>query len=179
LDNRPSTTTTGSTEERTDRDDDAPPPSYQVYCWGGKWRRLPEGFKFTRNMSVLQAWQSWHQGDGTIPPLKVLEQVDVTDNHIVNGKSRPIRASEARYLQHLKWLCMELNKAANIMPRNTPSCSELVLLYNSEAVQNILPPSTTENSHLRRAEELNRKHAVTVMKRAKRSREGTNVISED
>jgi hypothetical protein len=65
------------------------------------------------------------------------------------------------------------------MPRNTPSHSDLVVLYNSEAVQNILPPSTTENSRLRRAEELNWKHAVTVMKRAKRIRDEGNVISED
>lgn len=54
---------------------------------------------------------------------------------VTNAKSRPIGASETHYLQHLKWLCTELNIAANIMPRNTPSYSELVVLYNSDAVQ--------------------------------------------
>lgn len=28
--------------------------------WGNKPRRIPEGFKFNRSMSLLQAWIQWH-----------------------------------------------------------------------------------------------------------------------
>jgi len=125
----------------TNGDDASPPPSDQIYTWGGKWRHLPEGWKFARNMTVLSAWQAWHHGDNGIPPLKRLQPLDVTDNHMILGKSRPIRAAELRYLQRLKWLCGKLDCAANFSARNSPSYSDLVLQYNTPAIQNILPSS--------------------------------------
>jgi hypothetical protein len=42
--------------------------------WGGKYRRLPQNWTFNRKMSVLVAWQLWHHGDESTPPLKSQER---------------------------------------------------------------------------------------------------------
>jgi len=77
LRSQPSPATNPSTEPRSEHVD------ILMFQWGDKFRRLPEGFKFNRNMSLLQAWIQWHHGctylTHNIGPLKRVEQIDITD----------------------------------------------------------------------------------------------------
>jgi hypothetical protein len=159
----------GTTESGTET---STPARWLTHEWGGRWRRLPFGWKFNREMTVLCAWQCWHHGDETTPPLKLLDHWDLSDNHMVRGKSRPIREAEVRYLNFMSFLCRELDSAANVTGR--PSLGDIVQYYNSAAVQAILPTTNTQASRVRRADELNWRHAVDVMKEQKRRRTQQN-----
>lgn len=130
--------------------------------------RFLRGWSFNRKMTVLSAWQSWHHGDESTPPLKLLEHWDLSDNRVVNGKTSPIRETESRYLGFMKNLCEELDRAG----RRSPAYSELVTLYNSSAVHVPLPATTTElnQNRARHANELNWRYSVEVMKDEKKRR---------
>ena len=143
--------------------DERSPARWMRYEWGGKFRRLPEGWKFNRKMTVLVPWQLWHHGDESTPPLKLLDHWDLSENRVVNGKTRPIRETEVRMLYFLTYLCKELDEAAGVSGR--PSIADLVQHYNSQPVQTILPAPTTQRSRVRRADELNWRYAAGVMKR--------------
>jgi hypothetical protein len=66
----------------------------------------------------------------------------------------------------MKYLCGELDAAAGIVRgQNVRSLSDLVQLYNSVGLQAILPSTTTDLSRVRRADELNWRHAAEVMKK--------------
>ena len=117
-------------------------------------------------MTVLATWQAWHYGDESTPPFKFIDVWDLTDKRTVNGKLRPIRETEVRYLNYMKTLCNELDSAAAINRRNIPSLGDFVRLYNTDPVQAILPGTMTESGgRVRRADELNWRHAVETMKK--------------
>ena len=164
--------TDGNRQSSSQREDEpeSPPPQYCKYDWGGKWRRLPENWKFNRNMTVLLTWQLWHHRDDTTSPLKFIEKLDLTDTQMVNGKARPVRGTEVRHLNSLKYLCGELDRVTGINRTNVPSLGEIVQLYNTPAVQDIIPQTLTERSRVRRADELNWRYAVDVMKDEKKRR---------
>ena len=136
------------------------------HFWGGRWRAVPEGWKFQRNLSILAAWQAYHNGDETTPPLKYIKPIDLTDNVNVRGKSRPIRETEVRCLRDLVWLCSRLDTAAGV-PSKHPTQAELVSLYHTPAVQLVLPPSTTNASRVRRVGEINWRRGVEELKKAR------------
>lgn len=150
-----------------------------TYRWGedNKFRRLPENYKFNRDMTLLQAWQHWHHGHSItvdnvnqhIPPLKRIEQLDITDSRRdVKGKMRPIRDTEVRYWQFLRKACCDLDAAAEV--RGRPSIAEINSMYASEQVSAILPPVTTDRDRERRANELSWQYAAKVMQERKRRR---------
>lgn len=120
-------------------------------------------------MSVLSAWQAWHHGDNETPPLKRVYHVDIGDNQVVRGKSRPIRPTEVRYLGSLNCLCKALDSAAGISSRNVPSHSEIVRRYNSPEEQAILPGNAVEDSRVHRPDELNWRYAVDGMRKRARN----------
>lgn len=102
--------------------------------------------------------------------MKLLDHWDLSDSRVVNGRLRPIREIEVRYLGFLKILCEELDRAAGISRRQVPTYGDLVAHYNSEALQAVLPETTTETNRIRRADELNWRSAVEAMKEEKRRR---------
>lgn len=88
-----------------------------------------------------------------IPPLKFVDQLDLTDTRVVGCRARPIRETEVRNLNHIEFLCKILDNAANIQQeKRTPSLGDLVSLFNSDAVQAILAPTLTDNNRVRRAD---------------------------
>jgi hypothetical protein len=93
----------------------------------------------------------------------LIDHWDLSDNRVVNGKTRPIRETEVRMLHFLTYLCKALDEAAGITGR--PSIADLVDQYNTPSVQSILPAATTQRSRVRRADELNWRYAVGVMKK--------------
>jgi hypothetical protein len=164
---------TNVTEENQTTDEGSDQVDIRMFQWGDKFRRLPEGFKFNRNMSLLQAWCQWHHGctvlTHSIGPLKRVEQIDITDfRRDSKGQKRPIRESEVRYWHFLRNVCNDLDTAAEI--RGRPSVAQLTELYCSERVGLILPPTTTDNNRERRSDELNWQYAAKVMQDMKRRR---------
>jgi len=134
------------------------PTQYLKYRWGqdNKWRRLPEGYTFNRKLTPLHVWQLWHHGDEVAPPLKLIDQLDICDSAPDNkGKLRPKRDTEVRKFWNLKYLCNQLDEAAEIRRGTTPSISELITSYSSEEINRCIPSNLTTLNRERRSNELN------------------------
>jgi len=149
------------------------PTQYLRYQWGidNKWRRLPEGYNFNKNLTPLAVWHLWHHGDSVAPPLKLVDSLDICDSAPDRkGKLRPIRESAIRTFWSLKYLCTTLDTAAGIRRGSSPSIAALTEAYNTDDVKACIPSANTLRNRERRANELNWQYAVLVMREEKRRR---------
>jgi len=74
-------------------------PENQLYCWGGKHRRLPQSFEFPRVVPRVM-FQLWQLGDPQkkYPPLCTLTPVDLGDDSVREQKNKRRRLADLRSL---------------------------------------------------------------------------------
>jgi hypothetical protein len=164
--------TTANTHEATDISSINSGHRMELYRWGNnnRFRRLKENYKICTKMTVLAVWQLWHHGDEECFPFKSVEQIDICDSKMENGRKRPIRDTEVKKLNHMRFLCQSLDAAIGQRVANRASKRELVSLYHtSDALKQVLPSNETPCQRVRRAEELDWMYASKVMRKQKNS----------
>lgn len=160
------------TQEPTDVTNTSRGHRTELYRWGegNRFRRLPMDYTICTKLTVLAVWQLWHHGDDTCFPFKSIEQIDICDVKMVEGRKRPARGTEVKKLHHMRFLCRSLDEAVGHRVVNKASKRELISLYfTSEALKQVLPSPVTPCNHVRRAEELNWMYASKVMRKQKNS----------
>ena len=138
-----------------EEEEDGGGDSRELYCWtehpDEPRRKLHELFDIRRHQGVttILIWQAWHHG--LYRDRFAWKEAAFTDvpTHmwgleVGSQEWKKRRNSDRQLFCKMRWLCSKLDEAVGInTDADVPSVQDLNASYASDAIQGILPSSTT------------------------------------